>query len=34
MKKAILVTQAMRFSKVLKTSEWINSLKDGNSGSY
>lgn len=25
--RAILVTQAMRFSKVMKTSEWINSLK-------
>lgn len=25
--RAILVTQAMRFSKVIKTSEWISSLK-------
>ncbi|MDA8339328.1 MAG: isochorismatase family protein [Nitrospiraceae bacterium] len=25
--RAILVTQAMRFSKVLKTSEWIDGLK-------
>jgi len=27
MKKAILLTQAMRFSKVIKTSEWIDVLK-------